>query len=272
MTDLSQLLSPRQAIQHLKRYHLLNAGRAVQRLRSLVESAEMMRLYQHYFPADYAASEKHWMPDLDSSQAYGPRELELMELIGRHLFPIAHDWMDEAEERFYNIPIDSQAVNAEDVRELQPGLQTLIGLIGGAYSEVDWAALLASSPENQPPLTDLDTKRQYEVDWHQFEARCARLGRPLWKIGTALAVVGYSTGTVWLDYTDEMMSYGGFDFPWTVEAIDELTAEWQKAEKMLDDLDEVLDWLEARPGRIRRLVAVWNRCLRLKGDGDGAEE
>lgn len=271
MTDLSQSPSPRQAVQHLKRYHLLNAGRAVQRLHSLVESAETMQLYQHYFPTNYAASDKQWMPDLGSGQAYGPRELEFMEQIGRHLFPIANEWMEEAEERFYSIPIDSQAINAEDVREQRPGLQALIGLIGGAYSDVDWTTLLASSPGSLPPLTDLDTERQYEVDWNQFEARCARLGRSLRKIGAALAVVGYSTGTVWLDYTDEMMSYGGFDLPWTVEAIDELTAEWQKAEKMLDDLDEVLDWLEARPGRIGRLVAVWNCCLRRKGECDGAE-
>lgn len=270
MPDLA--LSLRQAIQRLKACWLLNVNLAVHRLRSLVECAEMMRLYQHYFPTEYATSEKSWVLDLDHGRAYSPRELEFMELIGRHLFPIAHEWMDEAEERLYSIPIDSQAVNGEDLREQRPGLQALIGLIGGPYSEVDWTALLASSPGSQPPLTDLDAQQQYEVNWDQFEARCAKLGQPLQKIGAALGVIGYGTGTVWLDYTDEMMSYGGFDFPWTVEIIDVLTAEWQKAETMLDNLVEVLNWLEARPGRIGRLVAVWNRCLRLKGESHGAEE
>lgn len=263
MNDLS--LSPRQAIKRLKSCRFVNASEAVWWLRSLAECAEVLRLYQHYFPAEYAASEASITHDPDTSQAYSLRELEFMALVEQRLFPIAHDLMADADERYFSIPICSQAIDAEGVRDLQPGLQALIGLIGGACADVDWKALLALAPPGScPPLTEIDTEGQYEVDWDQFEARCAQLGKSMQKIGAALSVVSYSTNTLWLDYTDEMMSYGGFEFLWTVEAIDYLAAEWRKADALLDQLNTVLDWLDASPDRIGQLVAIWNSCLRKK--------
>ncbi len=279
MDDLS--ISPQQAVKQLKCSRFLNASEAVWRLRSLAECADVLCLYHHYFPAEYAASTASTMPDPDAGRAYSPRELEFMELAESRLFPIAYDLMADADERFFSIPICSQAIDVEEARELRPGLQALIGLIGGPYADVDWKTLLAlATPGSGPPLNEIDAEGQYEVDWDQFDARCARIGKPMQKVGAAFSIVTYSTNNLWLDCTDEMMSYSSFEFPWTVEAVDFLTAEWRRADALLDQLNTVLDWLETRPNRITQLVAAWNGSLRKKqtqanevqeGDRDDSE-
>lgn len=272
MSHLPISLSPRQAIERLQRVRWLNARAAIARLQALAESAQILSLYRHYFPRRYAVSKKSML--YNNWQVYSPRELEFMELVEKRLFPLASDVLADSDERYPYLPICSQAIDMEDTARLRPALQLLIGLVGGVYADVNWDELLTHlSPGSQLPMTSVDACGQYEVDWEKFETECARLGGPMKHIGMAFSIVTYSTGNFWLDYTDEILCYGNYDFPWTVEATEYLAAEWKQAEAMTKTLCQVLDWLEARPGCVAQLITTWNASLHpAESEGHHHEE
>ena len=73
--------------------------------------------------------------------------------------------------------------------------------------------------------------------------------------GQAAAWVRAETGNFFLDHNYDDGDYDGFSDPWEEEIIQEGTEEWRKADRLMDSVLKLADWLEGDlPGRFAEML------------------
>ena len=252
--------------------------RALGSLEQWYERPTFLLLYQHYFPAEYAASKAS--VQAEPEDGLSQRETEFLNLVAQRLFPLEPDWVveqaiekySEGEDSFLCIPIEEVTPSPDEWdEERQPVVNVLTELIGYATSDFEevrehFADMGVNLPNPMVPMTG-----QMEMVWERFQGLCASKGQPLSGVPQLMDLIYHSTGNFWLDFDPELY-YPPEALEWTIENVDVLAEEWRAAEPILKAGTETLTWLVERPEFVKDAVECWNLAVQEPKGGDGDAE
>ncbi len=215
------LLNVAEATQLLRCYQLpIQIVEAVNYLSCLRRSKQLLCLYSHFFPEEYAKSIA--ITTIELGKSYSERELEFVKLVNSRLFPIFESYWyeEEAEEEigfFDYIPIQLDRVDwFQYFCEWQLGWQMLLVIEGTIFEEHHPEAIAAESKVLEWAIAQVGEPHQ--VDDKQLEARCNTASPPLTYLPLAVAQIQYRTGNIWLDIVPEHgWDLGGIE--WTIENV-----------------------------------------------------
>jgi hypothetical protein len=247
------------SLEHLRRYRLPTTfAEAQSYLRWRHETAHLFTIYQRYFPDDFP---QQWKRDQEkllpaSAASYSESELTCLKLIEARLFPFALDHLlqccDEGE-RLSTIPLWSFGMDRwnQPLQDFSLGWQLLLLLLEEIEDELDLDADV------------LDALQQLErgprrLSMSQLETLCQQVEAPLTYLPTAMRMLDHSTDNAFLDPTDEMPCEDMF---WEVADIELLAEHWQEAEVMMQQAEQLTEWLATEPTRLRKVIDLWNNAL-----------
>jgi hypothetical protein len=247
------------SLEHLRRYRLPTTyAQSVTYLRWRRETAQLLTIYQRYFPDDFP---DQWKLDQEtllpvSTGTYSESELVCLKLIEARLFPFALDHLLECcqeGERLSTIPLWSFGIDRwnQPLQDFSPGWQLLLLLIEEIEDELDLDAEV------------LDVLQQLErsprrLSLSQLETLCQQVEAPLAYLPVALRMLDHCTENAFLDPTDEMPCE---DLYWELADIELLAEHWREAEVMMQQAEQLTEWLATEPSRLRKVIALWNTAL-----------
>jgi len=206
-------------------------------------------LYQHFFPLEFRLStaSRYW-----NDEQHSEEELEFFDLIHDRLFYLPIDGDDSL---CTGIPVYSINPNGweegYDWNELNRLEQLLIAL----SEQVDWEMVEATVPDVLLPMP-LPPRH---IDWRVFKQNCEASTVPLNYFFDTVQIFDRDTGNPFIDFCEEQfVDY----WTWCVEAIEELTQFYRKANQLLQQSQLLADWLTEHPDRLVQLIELWNRSAR----------
>lgn len=279
MSALSQVLEPEIccATHMVVRYTVpCTVPQAINFLADYWEPCKLMALYQHYFPAEFAASALS--AHRPARGVYTQAELEFFRLVSERLFPLEEIWLDEAEGRFDVIPVTPHGLEwvESDPADFRPGWQLLLRLymtcLGEWNEGEDGDPGPNASPEVPSEIQEdlaalLPKGGAVTLDWRKLSDLCrtGRVAEPLRHLSLCFDVIGHDTGCVWLDADSY---YHTIHAVWDRENIDWLTTEWAECLQKSEGVNALIEWLEESPGNMRQAVKLWCQCAEgLNPDG-----
>ena len=251
----SETPTPAAALETLRGWRLPTATTALSALSALRVQTQLLSLYHHYFPGQFAKSTASCAR---AQVAFSLREREFLNLVNHHLFPleieIMEEWVEEGDVGVY-LSIVNPSCFEIDLAELSLPLQVMVALL--AISDVDtWHVLRRAIGQRVPMPATVGDNRQ--INWQRLNALCRRQGA-LWRhLPLSLDIVAHATGNFWLDLDENNAGYERVE--WDVAAVDYLAAEWRKARPLLKRFERVLDWLDHDARALATLVRLWNRA------------
>jgi hypothetical protein len=217
-----------------------------------------MAVHHKYFPHEFSHD---WMADQDKllpahENAYSEAELNCIRLIDARLFPFALDHLllclDEDEQRLPTIPLWSFGIDRWDRpwSDFEPGWQMLLLL-------VDDVEEVGEDELSRCVREILAEARQTTISLERIDALCQAETAPLCYLPIALRMINHSTENAFLDPTDDMPCE---DMCWNLDDIALLRQHWIEAQKMMEQTNELSEWLAADPQRLRKVVDLWNQA------------
>lgn len=253
------------AVKFLKSYTLpLNYPQAAAYLRSLWHRANLLSLYHHYFPQEFAASRACAGIEIQQPFSrkleclYSPKEQEFLRLVDEKLFPFYIDHLlEEAEERedFISIPNFGVDYWSYGFEELAAGWQLLLLMAGSVERDFGISVADCDNAQVQAALSNL---KGHSINWDKFKAACLAKDEPTSYLPLAFDILDHDTGNIFLDPTDEMPAEV---LEWSVEDMDYLIEDYRQATEMNAKADKLLDWLTASPLHLQEVINLWNECL-----------
>ncbi len=246
---------------------LLNAQLAIEHLREKLAMLELLKLYERFFPSAYRRSKAS--TTLAHLTGYSPKEIEFFRLVNRRLFPIADFWdiwEPEELERTFSIPLETEALEASAMSDWPPFWKIMFTLANPEAAaewmrEIDWNELETLLPPGAELPLCVTQGGGVRVNYTAFFKAAAEWTPRLRELKLVFEYATQGTNNSFLDVDDEMLGYS--ELPdWSVESLEWLTKEWQAAEAMLKRLHSIRKWLEAKPARLARLIALWNQHTR----------
>jgi hypothetical protein len=221
--------------------------RAADYLESMQLRANMLRLYQHYYPEKYqqtTASLAFARPE-----DYSEKEIEFLTLVDEQFFPLPLVMTDL--ERTDYIPIDPIGTSwyYDEFEELGATEKFLLCLIHDVSSEV-WDDVESELGKEFPPVVDYISDVLLRQEAKKARGMISRL--PL-----AMEMLTQSTDNIWLDMTYESEIT---DADWTVEVIDILREAYTDAQTIMKEYREFIEWLDKDSQNCIKVVRLWNRC------------
>ena len=227
------------------------------------ETAQLLAIYQSYFPnefpAEWSSDQEKLLPKDEAS--YSEAEIKCLELIEERLFPFAFEYLtmcaDEGE-RLSTIPLYPYGMDlwSRSFSDFDLGWQILISIYEPQLSELDGPLALITGQAKRPasgfPLANL-------------EVLCQRQEVPLLYLPIALLRLDHSTENAFLDTTDEMPCEDMF---WCEEDVALLAEHWKQAQTIMDQTDALSEWLSADPeSHTRKVVDLWNQAIMTQEAG-----
>lgn len=255
--------------QYLKRFQLsLDFVSVMSYLNSFLDSAEMLQLYRHYFPVEFANSETELGINPRSRAyeegcgVYSPREIEFFGLVHERLFPINIDSIvDESfeGERADVIPLEYWGhgfeIDDPDYTQSSLGWQLVASLF--CYRDERFEQSMEYEPY-APVMAKLDA--DIEIDYRLLKDLCNAEDAPpeLEYLPLAVDVFNHETGNLFID-PDDM--YPVYDARWSGgrETIDMLAQEHIEAHIILDKCEILMEWIEESPKNFRKVIDVCNQ-------------
>ena len=253
-----ELLPQTTAREALQRYRLPRTfAEAHDYLYRRLQSIQLLSLYRHYFPEEYARSKKRPLPTVE--EAYSPMETEFVELVDERLFPLYTEFMlygSGPDERSLVIPVRSLGEDWYNIEyeDLSPGWRLALFLIG----EMTCDDLAEHQPEfllgEDSPLRGIAWAN---VQWDAFEERWKQVTEALHPsvahIPLVISLAYHDTGNAFLDSTDETSIE---DCYWNREDMDLLIKEYREAAAMTDHINELLEWLGSDPEHLQAVLTL----------------
>jgi hypothetical protein len=249
------------SVGHLQRYRLPTGyAEAASYLHRRRETIHLLTIYAQHFPDDFP---QEWRSNQERllpapGDTYSVSELSCIKLIDAHLFPFALDHLlacAEEGERLSTIPLWSYGIDHwyQPLTDFPAGWQMLL-LLFLDIEEVEGIPVDACV---------LDARQRMEksvrrLSMPRLEALCQTAEPPLASLPVALRMIDHATDNAFLDPTDEMPCEDMF---WEVADIELLANHWKEAQTMIHQTDELTEWLEACPTRLRKVVELWNQAL-----------
>ncbi len=245
-----QIVSAAKAIRRLQCVRFTPASEAVEQLAVWQETSRILHLYRRYFPQEFARSTASTViPSQGGERGYSDREVEFFHLVDQRLFPLPDPLFDS--ERLPSIPIYPQGLDWEDEREnLRVSLRAAMALVTDDDG-ILWDAWL---PKDLRPASG-------ERDWSRFVQQCRKAKGRTTRIPMLIQLAAHNTGNMWLDMTWE---YSWEEYLWREDEMEFLIREWRKAQRILAQLNPLLDQMDNHPRYwLRRLVKLWNDALKF---------
>ena len=221
--------------------------RAADYLESMQQRANMLRLYQHYYPEKYlqtTASLAFARPE-----DYSEKEIEFLTLVDEQFFPLPLVMTDL--ERTAYIPIDPIGTSwyYDEFEGLGATEKFLMCLIHDVSSEV-WDDVESELGKELPPVVDYISDVLLRQEAKKARGMISRL--PL-----AMEMLTQSTDNIWLDMTYESEITDAY---WTIEVIDVLREAYTDAQTIMNEYREFIEWLDKDSQNCVKVVRLWNRC------------
>ena len=148
------------------------------------------------------------------------------------------------------IPTIVRGFSWDDYHEIassdwRPGIQLMTYLIESPYQEGDARIALAEACEEHVPVNILLQVPEGGIsppELHRILDDTPHKALALW--GSQL---WYDTGNFFLDTDYEMLWSGGELLSWDRETVEELTRQWQQADRIEQEISDLMDWLEGDP-------------------------
>ena len=221
--------------------------RAADYLESMQQRANMLRLYQHYYPEKYLQTTASLA--FAKPEDYSEKEIEFLTLVDEQFFPLPLVMIDL--ERTAYIPIDPIGTSwyYDEFEELGATEKFLLCLIHDVSSEV-WDDVESELGKELPPSVDYISDVLLRQEAKKARGMLSRL--PL-----AMEMLTQSTDNIWLDMTYESEIT---DANWTVEVIDILREAYTDAQTIMNEYREFIEWLDKDSQNCVKVVRLWNRC------------
>ena len=274
--------TPAEAIYSLRQCQfIINPSNALSYLETQLNTYQLLALYQHFFPSEWAVSQTSlYLPINESNPKttspenhHSPRELEFITLVYTHLFPMSFWAVESAhEERLQSIPITSMGVDWQ----IEEGIENL---------RMGWKLLIPFSKEGRYWLDDVEPEGgewfnsefethqvSYEdihhpdrIDHKRLRRLCCELTTPLQFLALALKLLDHETENLWLDEHPDEMNYGLYasSLPWSKSSINLLHRKWRQASRILDAAYLLIEWLETdMKTHAQLLLQLWTRAMK----------
>lgn len=241
------------AITHLRSCQVpVSVGQGLDYLTQLRESTILLSLYKETFPERWEKSTASYFPQV-SSCPYSPREVEFLELVNSQLFPLGLDGF-EWEERLPFIPFWSQELDfyQREIEEFDLSQQFLICLYDSAYLEADWSTHFGIKPGRVVTAE--------RIDFDQLKHLCSQAEKPLCYLYEAISIIDHSTGSIWLDETEESTFY----FEWSSSNLSIFAADWLLAEDFCQKAEQLRLWLKESNQNKIATIQLWNDAKEAK--------
>jgi hypothetical protein len=221
--------------------------RAADYLESMQQRANMLRLYQHYYPEKYLQTTASLA--FTKPEDYSEKEIEFLTLVDEQFFPLPLVMTDL--ERTDYIPIDPIGTSwyYDEFEELGATEKFLLCLIHDVSSEV-WDDVESELGKEFPPVVDYISDQLLRQEAKKARGMLSRL--PL-----AMEMLTQSTDNIWLDMTYESEITDAY---WTVEVIDILREAYTEAQTIMKEYREFIEWLDKDSQNCVKVVRLWNRC------------
>ncbi|MBW4502690.1 MAG: hypothetical protein KME57_24770 [Scytonema hyalinum WJT4-NPBG1] len=219
-------------------------------LENLSQKANLLSLYQKLFPEQWSESTTPLNTKTHPNCIYSDREIEFIQLVNSNLFPV--EFIDEIEayEEYENIVILPQKLEwwNETFEDLEMSEKFLLSLMGNGYSLKYWEEEFGFEPDYLTSDEDINFQKLVKI--------CKKFKSPIKYLVTSLMILDHSTGNIWLDTTYET----GYWWEWSEENIILLADKWQEATMMLEQFQELADWIEASVTHRKKVVTIWNKA------------
>ena len=282
-TQISEINTVEQAIALLGQCSIISGiGDAVKYLEQRALRYQLLFLYSYYFPQQYSQSRASVYPNLEENEEwskYTDRELEFLQLINDNLFPLGYlDYL--LEEQMYFIEPSRILVTPLGMGQLEDyemsycdlaiGDKALLPMsILGRENLEHWQNHLGEDCYNEwfdaefpsmPPMNEI--AHPNNINYKKLRRLCFKAGSPVCYLPLTLNLLDQNTNNIWLD-EDGGWTQGmeGTTINWSIENIDYLHREYLKAQRILDAVGFLIDWLENDlTTNFLYIVKIWNQC------------
>lgn len=219
-------------------------------LENLSQKARLLGLYQKLFPEQWSESTTPLNTKTHPNCIYSDKEIKFIELVNSNLFPV--EFIDEIEvyKEYENIVILPQKNEwwNDNFEDLEMSEKFLLSLMGNGYSLKYWQEEFGFEPDYLTSDEDINFQKLVKI--------CKKFKSPIKYLLTSLMILDHSTGNIWLDTTYET----GYWWEWSEENIILLADKWQEATMMLEQFQELADWIEASVTHRKKVVNIWNKA------------
>lgn len=282
-TQISEINTVEQAIALLGQCSVISViSDAVKYLEHRALRYQLLFLYSYYFPQQYSQSRASVYPNLEENEEwskYTDRELEFLQLVNDHLFPLGYlDYL--LEEQMYFIEPSRILVTPLGMGQLEDyemsycdlaiGDKALLPMsILGRENLEHWQNHLGEDCYNEwfdaefpsmPPMNEI--AHPNNINYKKLRRLCFKAGAPVCYLPITLKLLEQNTNNIWLD-EDGGWTQGmeGTTLDWSIENIDYLHREYLKARRILDAVGFLIDWLENDlTTNFLYIVRIWNQC------------
>ncbi len=281
-TQISEINTVEQAIALLGQCSVISGiGDAVKYLEQRALRYQLLFLYSYYFPQQYSQSRASVYPDPEEDEwlKYTERELEFLQLVNDNLFPLGYlgylleeqtyliepsrilitplgmGQLEDYEMSYCDLAIGDKALLPMSIlgRENLEHWQNYLG--EDCYSE--WFNAEFSS---MPTMNEI--AHPNSIDYKKLRHLCFRSLSPVCYLPITLKLLDQNTNNIWLD-EDGGWTQGrsGTTLDWTLENVNYLHREYLKAQRILEVVGSLIDWLENDlTTNFLYLVKIWNQC------------
>lgn len=261
-------------------------GNAVEYLEQRELRYQLLFLYSHFFPHQYAQSKASVYPCLEEDNSltrYTEREIEFLHLVDKNLFPLNYlDYLFE--EQTYFIEPNSILVTSLGMGQLEDyemsyydlalGNKILLPMTSiGRENLENWQNHLGEDSysewfdaELSAPPTIAEIAHPHSVDFKKLRHMCFQAKKPLCYLPLTLRLLDLNTRNLWLDEEGGwLQGTGGTTLHWSKENVNYLHREYLKAQRILDAVGSLIDWLETDlETNFQYILKIWNQCSTLK--------
>jgi hypothetical protein len=241
---------------------------ALDMLRATLEPYQLLALYKHYFPTEYAKSKARLF--VQDKEVYSPGEYEFFALVNECLFPLAYWFMDMTEadfaemgdgdpERESNIPVWPIGYDPEEnyFGELSLGLRFVLALSGmdrpGKGDDYGF------EPELVEDMWELPMADGNLIQ--ELLRRCEEIPEPLKSLPQAIAYVWKETGNPWLDAYEDTALGPTIQQDWSREGVDWLLEHFDAATGIKRRVEALFEWLEESFENRCEALLLYSDCV-----------
>ena len=282
-TQVSKISTVEQAIALLHQcLDLSLIGNAVEYLKQRELRYQLLFLYSHFFPQQYAKSNASVYPCLEENDGllrYTEREIEFLQLVDKNLFPLNYlDYLLEEETYFVEpcsilvTPLGMGQLEDYEMSyyDLALGDKILLPMstIGRENLEY-WQQHLGEDcysewfeAELSAPTTMAEIAHPHSIDFKKLRHMCFQAKKPLCYLPLTLRLLDLNTRNIWLDEEGGwLQGIEGTTLDWSKENVNYLHREYLKAQRILDAVGSLIDWLETDlDTNFQYILRIWNQC------------
>ena len=282
-TQILGITTLEQAIDLLNQCHNISGiDNAVEYLEQRALRYQLLSLYSYYFPEQYNQSNASTYPNLKDDEQwlkYTEREIEFLQLVNDSLFPLGYlDYL--IEEQTYFIEPNSILVTPLGMGQLEDYEMSYCDLAMGDKALLPMSTLGRENLEHwqnhlgedcysewfiaefssMPTMSEI--AHPNSINYCQLRHLCFEAGTPVCYLPITLKLLEQNTNNIWLD-EDGGWSQGisGTTLDWSIENVNYLHREYLKAQRILDVVGSLIDWLESDlTTNFQYIVKIWNQC------------